>query len=267
MPAAVYNDPDRKTPYYTTKGLEYNPNWRLVFFNNKQKIFVDCTTPQGRALYEGIRTGKTLYPDDFSKNLILAHDTLLISVNQLEQERRRIQTARNTLQTKLKKQKEQIEKEKKTLQTKSDTEDDAIKVKEKMLAESQEKLTQLSEQLKTVQKLLRDTKKQGLDFAIKAFNLNPSPVPMMEIVFYAARYAELRPHITNFCKNYFDTFVENQKIYLKQDGYRFKVLSAQLAGNYLEQVARGQKDTKLADFYAAKTEQYLSERDRLFKKW
>ena len=59
------------------KGLEHNPDWPVVFFNNKQKLFVDITTPQGQELFNGIFNGKTIYPDDFTMNLILAHNMLL----------------------------------------------------------------------------------------------------------------------------------------------------------------------------------------------
>ena len=59
-----------ETPF--AKGLEHHGNWTIVFFNDKQKMFVDRTTPQGKSLFEGIFNGKTLYPDDFSRNLIKA---------------------------------------------------------------------------------------------------------------------------------------------------------------------------------------------------
>jgi len=316
MPAAVYNDPEQKNPYHVVKGLEYNRNWPLVFFNNEQKLFVDYNTPQGKELSDGIRTGKTLYPDDFHRSLILARNTLLFFVNQLEHQTRQIEIATNTLKAELdnenlainakektvaqlrenlaelseqlktvqeqlkvaekeegfeleelEKQKEQIEKEKKAVQAKLDTEDAIIKAQEKVMAESRDKLAQLSEQLKTDQERLRDAKKQGLDFALKAFHLHPSAAPMMEIIYLAGRFGELRPQITNFCKNYFNTFVKNQDTYLKQDGYRLKVQAVHLAGNYLETVAREQKDTKLAHFYGAKTKEYASERDKMFKRW
>ena len=66
MPAGQFN-----TPF--VRGLEHNPNWRLIFFNNKQKLFVDIKTPQAGKLFKGINDDKTLYPDEFSKNLIIAH--------------------------------------------------------------------------------------------------------------------------------------------------------------------------------------------------
>jgi hypothetical protein len=59
-----------ETPF--TKGLEYHPDWQIVFYNNKQKLFVDIKKPQGWKIYDGISTGETLYPDEFSRNLIMA---------------------------------------------------------------------------------------------------------------------------------------------------------------------------------------------------
>ncbi len=81
MPHATYSTPPQdeyylKTSYHAIHGLERNLNWRLVFFNNKQKLFVDIRTPQGKALYDGIFNGKTVYPDDYHKNLICAHSWL-----------------------------------------------------------------------------------------------------------------------------------------------------------------------------------------------
>jgi len=53
--------------------LVYDPNWRIVFFNNKQKMFVDLSTDQGQKLFAGIKTGDTVYPDEFTRQLNLAH--------------------------------------------------------------------------------------------------------------------------------------------------------------------------------------------------
>ncbi|TSA53030.1 MAG: hypothetical protein D4R45_06250 [Planctomycetaceae bacterium] len=73
MPSAVYNDPDQANSYHTIKGFEQNPNWPIVFFNNRQKLYVDIRTPRGKELFEGIFKGTTIYPDDYHKNLIRAH--------------------------------------------------------------------------------------------------------------------------------------------------------------------------------------------------
>jgi len=83
MPSAAYTD-SRKASYHFVKGLEHNPNWLLVFYNNKQKLFVDARTPRGRELFNGIFNEKILYPlypDDFSRNLTLAHNLFLFFGN------------------------------------------------------------------------------------------------------------------------------------------------------------------------------------------
>jgi len=310
--------PSRQFDSTFVKGLERHPNWRLVFFNNKQKLFVDIRTPQGKQLFDGIFDGKTLYPDDFSRNLILARNTLLFLVNQLEQQRRQIEIAKKTVKAKLnnenlainarektvaqlrkklaelleqlktvqeqlevaekeerleleelQKQKEQIEKEKKTVQAKIDNENAIIKAKEKVVAESIEKLAQLSDQSKTIQKRLKDTKKQGFDFAVKAFKLNPSPAPMQEIMLVASSFAELRPHVKKFCEDYVNNFKENKAGWANQDGYRDRVGAARLACIYLESIARMVNNTQLANSYAEQQTKCLGELLRVaqVKRW
>ncbi|MBN2456312.1 MAG: hypothetical protein JXB29_07250, partial [Sedimentisphaerales bacterium] len=66
------------------KALETNPDWQLVFLNNKQKIFVDTTTDRGRQLFDGIFNGETIYPDQFSKNLIMGHNMFILGKTEAE---------------------------------------------------------------------------------------------------------------------------------------------------------------------------------------
>jgi len=185
MPAGQFDKP-------FVRGLEHNSNWPLVFFNNKQKLFVDITTPQGKKLFEGIFSGQTVYPDDFSKNLILAHNMFLFGKGEA-------------------------------------------------------------------------AKQQGLDFAIKAFKLEPSQVPMQKII-SAARSAELRPRVDDFCKDYIDDFTKNKGLYIKQDGYHHRIVAALVAGDYLQKTSEKQKNTKLAEFYAAKRQEYKNERREMLKR-
>jgi hypothetical protein len=77
MPAAVYNDPSKGTSYYSMRGFDRDPDWRLVFYNNRQKLYVNIRTPQGRKLFEGIFNDSNIYPDDYHRNLIKAHSWLL----------------------------------------------------------------------------------------------------------------------------------------------------------------------------------------------
>lgn len=190
MPSSIFNDPDRASSYYTFKALELHPNWRLVFFNDKQKLIVNVKTEQGQKLYDGILTGATKFPDDYHKELVLAH-TLLVYRPTLEE------------------------------------------------------------------------KKQGLDDAINAFKLNPSPVAMLEVIVDAARFTDLLPQVQEFCKKYSEDFNKNYKQLMKEDGYRLKVEAARLANYHLAQVAdvMGKKEEK--DSYNSRRDFCLEELRRI----
>ena len=184
MPAGQWNKP-------FTKGLEHNPNWQLVFFNNKQKLFVNINTHRGKELLEGTFNGKTVYSDDFSRNLVKAHNMLLFGKG-------------------------------------------------------------------------IDAKKKGLDLAFKAFELNPSQVPMVEIV-SAARVAELKHNIDNYCRKYITDFAKNENRYAKQDGYHNRITAALLASDYLQKVAKSRKHQEKTKFYAANINNLNSERKEILK--
>lgn len=183
MPAAVYRPSDQSASYYAFKGFESNPHWRLVFFNEKQKLYVDIRTPRGRELFEGIFDGTTIYPDDYHKNLIQAHSWLAYRSKESE-------------------------------------------------------------------------RKKGLGFAIEAFNLNPSPTPLLEILSFGS-FRELNRDVDTFCKEYFDTFRGNQNIWAQQDGYRLRVEAARLSCIRLKQAARRRRNIKLVSLYNSKENQYL----------
>ena len=173
------------------KGLERDPDWQIAFFNNKQKLFVDRTTPQGKKLLDGIFTGETIYPDEFSKNLIIAHT---------------------------------------------------------LLSFGEEK----------------EMREQGLDFAFKAFELKPSQAPM-QVILTAARFPELRPRIADFCRNYFEHFSKNKHLYAKQDGYLNRIWAALIAVDYLQRVAKMEKNAELMKFYDAERKELRNE-ERPLKK-
>ena len=66
------------------KSFMYSTDWRVVFLNDRQKVMVDTKTPQGRKLFDGIFSGKTIYPDDFSKKLVKSHNIMLFGNKQAE---------------------------------------------------------------------------------------------------------------------------------------------------------------------------------------
>ncbi|MGB2864230.1 MAG: hypothetical protein WBC05_12950 [Sedimentisphaerales bacterium] len=195
MPSAVYKDPDKPNYYHTIKGFERNPNWPVVFLNNRQKLFVDVRTPRGKELFDGIFNGKTIYPDDYHKNLIRAHSWFYYRQGVAE-------------------------------------------------------------------------KKKALDFAIKAFNLNPSPTTL-EVLLIATNFVELSSRVNQFCSEYFTEFIEKKDVWAKQDGYRHKVEAVQLACYHLWKLAQAQRDSKREYFYAAKVKEYGDELMRIHqsKRW
>ena len=201
MPQSRYSRPPQNeyyntTSYHAIQGLERNLDWRLVFFNNKQRLYVDITTPQGKALFDGIFDDKNIYPDEFHSNLIRARSWLFYRLGILE-------------------------------------------------------------------------KKKGFDFAVKAFELNESPAPMLEIILVASRFADLRPQVQTFCEDYLKRFRENESKWAEEDGYRNRVEAGRLASYYLESVARLQKNTELVDFYVTQQNRYVGELIRIaqIKRW
>ncbi|MHC4326702.1 MAG: hypothetical protein ACYSWW_01115 [Planctomycetota bacterium] len=196
MPAAVFGGSRGNPSYHAIRAIERHPNWRLIFVNNRQKLYVDIRTPRGRELFEGIFTGKTIYPDDYHTNLIRAHNWLLYR--------------RGTA----------------------------------------------------------NERREGLDFALKAFELNPSPTPLLEILAFASS-VELKPEVEKFCENYVREFAESMGSWANEDGYRLKTQAAHIACIHLKGVAQGQRNTKLVNVYAAREKQYLYELRRIAqsKRW
>ena len=177
------------------RGLEYSQNWRIVFKNNKQKLFVNIKSAQGRELYEGIFTGATEYPDAFSENLSIGYNLLLFR----DPER----------------------------------------------------------------------KQQGLSRVMKAFELNPSPAPMLDLLLVASQYAELRPLIDEFCVEYATSFEQNRDQYVGHDGYNLRLEAARLALLRLEQLAKAKGNIDAAQTCADQMVRYIAERNWISdrKRW
>jgi hypothetical protein len=56
------------------KGLDTNLNWRVVFIDGEQRIYVDTKSQQGRDLYMGMFTGQTKFPDRPSMLLTIGYN-------------------------------------------------------------------------------------------------------------------------------------------------------------------------------------------------
>lgn len=112
-------------------------------------------------------------------------------------------------------------------------------------------------------------KQQGMAYAQKAFELNPTPAAMMEVIAEAAQYTYLRPEVEKFCKEYVESFKTKFKEWKKIDGYRLKVESARLANYYLGQLASSRNDTDSKNTYDEQRKFCISELQRIGmeKRW
>ena len=112
-------------------------------------------------------------------------------------------------------------------------------------------------------------KKQGLEYAMKAFEELNSPAAMWEIIADASRYTELMSFVREYCKVYSDNFEKSKEDFIKIDGYRLKVESARLANYYLARIESAQGNNDLMDLYNKRRDYCLSELRRisLEKRW
>ncbi|MGA2071473.1 MAG: hypothetical protein ABSG97_08990 [Sedimentisphaerales bacterium] len=65
------------TPF--VKGLEHSPSWRIVYIDDKQKLYVDISTPRGLELFKGIDDGSTIYPEKYYHDVMIAHNALVFN--------------------------------------------------------------------------------------------------------------------------------------------------------------------------------------------
>ena len=97
--------------------------------------------------------------------------------------------------------------------------------------------------------------KKGFDLAVKAFNSNPSPAAMLEMLAFA-RFSELRHTVDKFCEDYYKRYAENQGGWAKQDGYSLKTQAVRIACAHLKGAARGRRNTKLVSLYTSREQAY-----------
>jgi len=162
------------TPF--VHGLEHNQNWRLVFMNDKEKLYVDITKPEGLEIFKGIEDGTTKYPDESSRNIMMAHNAIVFG-------------------------------------------------------KDPEGFT------------------KGLECAIKAFEEEPTRLPLQMIQVFNERYPPLRPQINEFWKRFLDDFLANKEKYLSRDGYYQRAAGALMAIGYLELIAEKENNNEMVRRY------------------
>jgi len=60
------------------KSLQADPEWSVAFYNNKQMMLVDTKVEHAKKLITGIVDGTTKFPDEYSRNLTIAHNLLAV---------------------------------------------------------------------------------------------------------------------------------------------------------------------------------------------
>ncbi len=171
------------------RGLDYSGNWRVVFLNNKQKMYVDQDDPRGQALVHGIDTGASQYPrypDAFSRELTQAYH--------------KMRHGRDA-----------------------------------------------------------DTRRQGFEHAVRAFEMNPSGVPANMVFDWGTNQKELLPAIVALGRKYLEDFLSQRDSYRDQDGYRFRLDAAFRVTQFLRDYERERENTERADIHAALIEEMTDE--------
>ena len=61
------------------RSLETNSKWRPIFVNDKQKVIIDITSPQGKKVFGSLFNEQLKFPDDYSKHVTKAYNLLALS--------------------------------------------------------------------------------------------------------------------------------------------------------------------------------------------
>lgn len=114
-----------------------------------------------------------------------------------------------------------------------------------------------------------ETRRQGLEMLIKAFEANPSVGPLLDALNLADQLPQLRPRVTEVCQAYVDRFQQNKAEYARTDGYNLRIAAASYALSHLSRMARAQGDTAKAAALAEQIDRYQDESFRVAntKRW
>jgi hypothetical protein len=97
-----------------------------------------------------------------------------------------------------------------------------------------------------------NARQQGFNCALRAFELRPSQVSLIELL-TAARYPIFKPKVEAVLKTYVEKFDHDEDSYGQTPGYNNKLVAAIIAANYLE---RTSNDPRLIEQYSSRSERY-----------
>ncbi|MDD5010914.1 MAG: hypothetical protein PHQ00_02195 [Phycisphaerae bacterium] len=104
----------------------------------------------------------------------------------------------------------------------------------------------------------------GCELLIQAFKLFPSHSIISELINIASRHPSLREPIVETFNRYFDDFIAQKKTYMKQNGYRSRLMAAMVIGDYFTQINRN--IPQVADKYKKLVDIFVAEQPRINKK-
>ncbi len=175
---------------YYLLALPAHKDWRLVYLDNDQRLYIDSSSEKGKKLMSDISMDKLKYPTEYSKNITLANILLR---------------------------------------------------------------TASSAQIA-----------QGLEFAKKAFELNPAPQSIGEVAYAAKRSPSLRKKANKYIENYLKNFTKNKPELSKEAGYIKNLTAANVAAQHLASNMK-RTDPKLSEEYSRLAREYAGEANRILK--
>ncbi|MHC4131387.1 MAG: hypothetical protein ACYSSP_11455 [Planctomycetota bacterium] len=182
--------PVSKNTNHFLRSIATNNEWPTIFFNNKQRMFVDIKSENGKKLIDGISTSETIYPDEFSRNLMLAR------INGLQRDGESIA--------------------------------------------------------------------MGFQNAIQAFKMNPSQIPLLEIVSFS-KYPEIKLQIDKLFKGYLQDIKQNIAQYRNENSYFNRISAAILAIRYLEKAVSKKEDPQLISSLSSMKKAFTNEQKQITK--
>ncbi|MFA5293393.1 MAG: hypothetical protein WC496_10210 [Phycisphaerae bacterium] len=98
------------------------------------------------------------------------------------------------------------------------------------------------------------------ELIIQALMDRPSPAAVIELLQAAARYPQLRSRTTEVFNRYFEDFIEKKQTYMKQDGFRDRLVTMMMIGDYLKRINPASTE-KYEKYYA----EFVNEQIRIGK--
>ena len=103
---------------------------------------------------------------------------------------------------------------------------------------------------------------QGVSFAAKSLELDPSQTAMIEILSAVQRRPGLAGFVDRILNDYLQNFEDNKDYYRRKDGYARRLLPAILAADWLSKTS---KDPQVVQVNTERVKDYKAEKDIIFK--